>query len=79
VNRILFPKIQLILTLTEEEVQDKEASLSSSPNNYLPKWTIGFCLYIILKENRQHRLKYINMITTLGKEAGRPKTVAQAK
>ena len=46
-NRILFPKIQLILTLTEEEVQDKEASLNLSPNNYLPKWTIEFCLYII--------------------------------
>ena len=84
-NRILFPQIQPILKLIEKEVQDKEVSLNLSPNNYLHKWTIEFCLYIIegkpsaLKGNHQHRLKYINMITTSGKEAGRSKTVAQAK
>jgi hypothetical protein len=33
----------------------------------------------LLKGNRQHPLKYINMITTSGKEASQPDSATQAK
>ena len=41
-NRIFFPQVQLILRLTQEEVQDKKTSLSLSPNNYLLKGLLSF-------------------------------------